>query len=195
MEAGETVARALQLPLRLAYHDILRQEIPSGWQGYFHLAILRDVIEHLEDTELALRRIKSLLQPGGFLLVVFPPYPSPFGGHQHLSRSPWGKVPYLHLLPDKIFSQLLGAETSQENSEVFRLRAIKLSVPKFLRAVRRVGLSLKAERHYLLRPALWYRVGLPFLPIIPLTPFVRLWPDLLQYFCTEAGLPASKAFR
>ncbi|MCS7163029.1 MAG: hypothetical protein NZ958_06885 [Bacteroidia bacterium] len=158
------------------------------------MAIFGDVIEHLEDTELALSRIESLLQPGGFLLVVFPPYPSPCGGYQPISRSFWGKVPYLHSFPEKTFSWLLPSEASQENSEVFRLRTIRLSYQNFLRAVRQAGLGLKAEPHSLLWLALRYRLGLPFVPLVFLAPFVRLRAGLLLIFCAEVGYLLQKPF-
>ena len=40
--------------------------------GHFDLVLLRDVIEHLEETELSLRHVMDFMKPGGWLYVVFP---------------------------------------------------------------------------------------------------------------------------
>ncbi|MCS7298232.1 MAG: methyltransferase domain-containing protein [Bacteroidia bacterium] len=186
LEAAASIATALRLPLYLTLHDILRDEIPSQWHARFDLVLLRDVIEHLEDTAAALVRIAKLLRPNGHLMVVFPPYPSPFGGHQHLSVNRLMKIPYIHLLPDKLFYYVFRGDFLVERSEVLWLRRIRLSLPKFLRAVRSSEFEIVAQRHYLIRPAFRYRLKLPF-PSVPLTALVRLLPSLMQYFCTEAG--------
>ena len=40
-----------------------------GWERHFDLALLRDVIEHLDETETALANIRKVLKPGGHLVL------------------------------------------------------------------------------------------------------------------------------
>ncbi len=60
----------------------------------FDLVLLLDVLEHLERPEEALAECARVLVPGGRLLVTFPPYRSPWGGHLfgHIA------VPWAHLI-------------------------------------------------------------------------------------------------
>jgi SAM-dependent methyltransferase len=61
--------------------------------GRFDLAILTDVVEHLDDPAAALAECARALQPGGRVLVAFPPYLSPWGAHLfgHIG------IPWAHL--------------------------------------------------------------------------------------------------
>jgi len=60
----------------------------------FHLALLLEVIEHLEDPQAALREIRRVLLPDGQAFVTFPPYRSPWGAHlfEHVP------IPWAHLI-------------------------------------------------------------------------------------------------
>ena len=73
LRSARKIARILELPITYTSNDIIYQEQPEEWVGHFDLALLRDVIEHLDDAEIALRNIGKLLRPGGTLYVTFPP--------------------------------------------------------------------------------------------------------------------------
>lgn len=62
--------------------------------GRFDIAILTDVVEHLDDPAAALAECARVLRPGGRVLVAFPPYLSPWGAHLfgHI------RIPWAHLL-------------------------------------------------------------------------------------------------
>ncbi|MDW7996317.1 MAG: methyltransferase domain-containing protein, partial [Bacteroidota bacterium] len=98
LHTAHLIADRAGIELELSLHDILHDPIPERWQGQYELVLLRDVLEHLENPTEALRRLRILLRAGGFVFITFPPYPSPYGGHQHLLRTLWGKLPYIHLL-------------------------------------------------------------------------------------------------
>ncbi len=186
LESARRIAAQLGLEIAFAVHDILADPIPESWRGHYHLVLLRDVLEHLEAPETALRRIAQLLRPGGYLYISFPPYPSPYGGHQHLLHNFWGKLPYIHLLPEPLFERLIASGREPDRSEVRRLRRIRLSFERFHRAAAEAGYRIVLQKHYLLRPVFRFRFGLP-LPAIELTPVARLLPDVLQFLCMEAS--------
>ncbi len=156
-----------------AIHDITGEETPAKWKEQFDFVTLRDVIEHLHETEKSLEHVMDFLKPGGYLYIVFPPYYSPFGAHQHLLKTIWGKIPYLQFLPDLFFKPLTSrAKYPIDIPEVASLREIKLTIRKFRRSVRKVGLEIVEEELYFLRPVFKLKFGLPpvkanFLKMIP----------------------------
>ncbi len=180
------IAHRAGLKGEFVLHDILHDPIPEQWQHRYDLVLLRDVLEHLDNPTEALRRIRMLLRPGGAVLVTFPPYRSPYGGHQHLLHTIWGRLPYIQLLPDWLFERLIASGQEPDRTEVRRLRRIRLSLPDIPPIARAAGYTIVAEEHYLLRPVFRWKYALP-LPPIRITRWARRFPRLAQYICMEAG--------
>lgn len=164
-------------------HDVTNQPTPAEWRATFDFVTLRDVMEHLDDTEGSLRHVMDFLRPGGYLYIVFPPYYSPFGGHQHLLKNRWGKSPFLQFLPDSPFQKLIKSGRSIDIEEVTRLRDIRLTIGKFRSAVTSVGLELVDEELYFLRPVFKLKFGLPAIKVNAL----RRLPGLREIASLEAG--------
>jgi SAM-dependent methyltransferase len=180
LDAGAVIASALAgelaVPIEFTSHDVLSDEPHLDWLHSFDLVILRDVLEHLNDPALALKNCQKLLKPSGCVFVEFPPYTSPFGGHQHLLRNVWGKIPYMHLLPDALFQPMTRSGWHPADiEEVRRLRNVRLTPKKFFQASSEAGYTLLKERYYLLRPVFKIKFGLPTIPLTPLKwlPLVR----------------------
>ncbi|MCX7606415.1 MAG: class I SAM-dependent methyltransferase [Bacteroidia bacterium] len=186
LQEGEKIATHLGLPVVFTHHDILQDFLPENWVSAFDLVVLRDVIEHLENTAEALRRIHQLLKPGGHVFFSFPPYPSPYGGHQHALLNFWGKLPYIHLLPEHLFEKMAASGWEAGRAEIFRLRKIRLSLPHIPSIAKQTGFEIVREKHYLLRPVFRYRLGLP-IPSVSLPDIAKRFPSIAQFFCTEAG--------
>ncbi len=146
-------------------HDITHQPTPAEWRERFDFVTLRDVMEHLDDTEGSLRHVMEFLRPGAYLYIVFPPFYSPFGGHQHLLHNLWGKLPFIHALPDALYHPLIRSGRAGDVAEAKRLRNIRLTIAKFRRAVKSVGLELVDEELYLLRPVFKLKFGLPTIKV------------------------------
>src|SRR5690606_29168576 len=142
-------------------NDIIYQEQPAEWQGHFDVALLRDVIEHLDDPAIALRNIKKLLKPGGALYVTFPPYFSPFGGHQQLLLNWSSKIPFIHLLPKPFFNVIVASGREADRIEVKRLKEIRMTTTKLRKAAKEAGFTVADEKLYLLRPVFKMKFGLP----------------------------------
>jgi hypothetical protein len=127
---------------------------------------MRDVIEHLEDTERALAVVETLLAPGGAVLVTFPPYLSPFGGHQHLLQTRLGSLPWVHLVPRRLFAWIVRQSARPaDQEEVQRLREIALTIGKFEHALARCSIEIVHKQLYLLRPVFRFKFGLPSLKL------------------------------
>lgn len=168
LETGRKINTILGLNAVLTGHDIINEEPLPEWNHAYDLVILRDVIEHLDDTEAALEHVSRILKPGGMLFVTFPPYHSPYGGHQHLIKNTWGRLPYIHLLPKKIFFRMIADGKKIDVDEVQRLHSIRLTAKKFITAAQKTGYQLHREEYYLLRPVFKMKFGLPTIPITPL---------------------------
>jgi SAM-dependent methyltransferase len=175
IDRAEIIFRALNIPSEFRIHDVTDQQTPPEWHEAFDFVTLRDVMEHLDDTEGSLRHVMDFLRPGGYLYVVFPPYYSPFGGHQHALNNLWGKLPFIHFLPDALFKPLIKSGRSLDIEEVTRLRDIRLTIGKFRNAAETVGLELLDEELYFLRPVFKLKFGLPALRVNALKhiPFLR----------------------
>jgi SAM-dependent methyltransferase len=142
-------------------------ENASFWErGPFDVVLYRDVMEHIESPKRALEIVRRRLAPGGVVLVVFPPYYSPYGGHQQiLPRKkfvgvPYNKLPYLQWLPRPIFLRLVRGDAAS-NREVARLNGIRLTIRKFEREARSAGFAVRGKTLYLSRPSFSLRYGLP----------------------------------
>lgn len=181
---GKKIADSLGLQLTLTEHDIIGNQPQEDWRNAYNLVLLRDVIEHLDDTYAALSNIRNIIAPKGWLYVTFPPYNSPFGGHQHLLQNGWGKLPYMHLLPDALFQPMI--QTSKRPAdieEVQRLRNIRLSAAKFKDAAQKAGYIIRHEEYYLFRPVFKLKFGLPTIKVTALSGL----PLVTQLFSLEAA--------
>jgi SAM-dependent methyltransferase len=175
IDRAKIIFRALDIPSDFRIHDVTNQHTPEEWREQFDFVTLRDVMEHLDDTEQSLRHVMEFIRPGGYLYVVFPPYYSPYGGHQHALNNLWGKLPFIQFLPDALFKPLIKSGRSLDIEEVSRLREIRLTISKFREAVQNVGLQTVDEELYFLRPVFKLKFGLPAVKVnfLKSIPFVR----------------------
>ena len=184
LDAAAHIAAELGLEMSFSSHDVLFDELQPEWLGAFDLVILRDVLEHLDDARLALENVGKLLRAGACAFIEFPPYTSPFGGHQHLLRNFWGKFPYVHLLPEPIFRKITASGWHElDIAEVRRLRNVRLTPRLFQRAAEAAGFRIVGERYYLSRPVFAYKFGLPTVSLTPL----KALPGVKEILSLEAN--------
>ncbi len=89
----ESDAKALEFARRRGCAELrsgrLPEAVPFG-AGEFDLAVMTDVLEHLERERESLMAIRSCLKPGGWLLITVPALPSLWSvhdeTHHHLRR-------------------------------------------------------------------------------------------------------------
>jgi len=165
LESGKQIAKLAGQKIDFVEHNILTDRIPEQWVESYDLILLRDVIEHLEYPEIALKNIFQILKKNGHLFVTFPPYNSAFGGHQHTVDNTLGKIPFIHHLPNSIFHKLISSGRANDIGEVKRLQKIKLSPEQFVYAATRESYQIVKEDHYLLRPVFKMKFGLPTIPL------------------------------
>jgi SAM-dependent methyltransferase len=174
---------ALGINSEFKIHDVTNQQTPPEWRESFDFVTLRDVMEHLDDTLGSLRHVMDFLRPGGYLYVVFPPYYSPFGGHQHALANLLGKLPFIQFFGDKIFNRLIKSGRSIDIEEVTRLRSIRLTIDKFRAAVTAAGLEMIDEELFFLRPVFKLKFGIDPLKVN----FLKRIPFLREVAALEAS--------
>lgn len=184
IDRARTIFDSLRIKGDFALHNITEEKTPVAWSEAFDLVILRDVIEHLEETEQSLKHVMEFVKPGGFLYIVFPPYYSPFGAHQHLLKTFWGRMPFLQLLPNGLFEALTAkARHEIDVEEVARLRDIRLTIDGFRHAAENVGLEIVQEELFFLRPVFKMKFGLPTVK----ANFLRHVPGVRELVALEAS--------
>ena len=118
----------------------------------FDLIIAHDVIEHIDGKARMLRSLRRLLSPGGRLFVAFPAWHMPFGGHQQIARSRvLSRLPFVHLLPGRIYGRVLRLFGEDEFTvgELLGIRRTRCTVETFERAVASAGYAVCDRRLWL----------------------------------------------
>jgi len=182
LEQAAIIAKHLKLDCKFSSHDIVTQEPPPEFKNAFDIVILRDVIEHLTDTDAGLAHTKLALKKNGVLLVAFPPYYSPYGGHQHTLHNIGGAFPFIQGLPEPLFKLFLKGGRGGDIQEVQQLRNIRLTISKFRAAAKRTGYSIEREDLYMFRPVYKAKFGMPPLRFN----IAKGIPGLREVLCMEA---------
>ena len=183
LERAREICKIGEIHIEFVNHDVINEEPLNNWLDTYNLGFLRDVIEHLDDTYTALSNIKKIIKSGGYLFVTFPPYYYPFGGHQHTLGNFWGKIPYIHILPDFVFHRLIKSGRDCDIDEVKRLQSIKLTTKKFEDAASKAGYVIAHSDFYLLRPVFKMKFGLPSIKLT----FLKKFPLIKRFFILEAA--------
>ncbi|TAL66883.1 MAG: class I SAM-dependent methyltransferase [Bacteroidetes bacterium] len=183
LNIGKKIAELANHNIEFKTHNITNDKPLEEWNGKADLVILRDVIEHLDDTKQSLLNLKNFMKNQGYLYITFPPYHTPFGGHQHIIKKFWGRFPYIHLLPNFIFHNLISSGHPYDVAEIKRLQKIRLTVNKFTKAATEAGLHIVKSEYYLLRPVFKIKFGLPPVKLTP----ISFLPLIKSVFSLEAS--------
>jgi len=145
--------------------------------------IIRDVIEHIPDQELALKNIYALLNPGGKLFMSFPPKYCAYAGHQQTVPKLLGKLPYLHLIPDSVYVFYLRVIGCPEKKIKYLIdtKKTRVSIGQMKKIINKIGYNIRKESNWLIRPAYSFRFGIPRI----INPFSWI-PVLNEILCNGA---------
>lgn len=135
----------------------------SASAGSFDLVIMRDVLEHIHDQARFIGFVKRLINPGGILFIAFPPWYNPFGGHQQMCDSRiLSKLPWIHLLPRRIYGWLLrtAGETPARIEGLLEIKDTGINLGRFIRIVKREGFSILKQSLWLINPNFEVKFGL-----------------------------------
>lgn len=121
----------------------------------FDIIILRDTIEHIPDQDKFMGYMKRFLKKDSIIFFGFPPWQSPFGGHQQVCRNKWlSKLPYYHLLPRFMYRGMLkmGKESPVTIEGLMEVRDTGISLERFERILRKHGYKINRRTIWLINP-------------------------------------------
>lgn len=125
----------------------------------YNLILLHDVFEHLHNKAKVLEILSSSLEDApnrGVLFVAFPAWQMPFGGHQQILKNKFlSHVPFMHLLPQKLYKKILKASGTEEErtiEELLDVKECRVSIEYFRKLIARSSLKIIDERFYLINP-------------------------------------------
>ena len=146
----------------------------SKLNASYDLIIIRDVIEHIANKEIALKNLAMMLKAGGEIFMSFPPKYCAYAGHQQTAPSLLAKIPYIHLLPDLSYTsylKLVGCK-KEKIDYLIETKKTRISITGMKKIVKKTGLNIKKQSSWFIRPAYKFRFGIPklrnpfsFLPI------------------------------
>lgn len=139
--------------LTLIAQDIYLIDPAEDWK--FDIIFLRDTIEHIPDQERFMGYMKRFMKPDSVVFFGFPPWQSPFGGHQQVCRSKFlSKLPYFHLLPKFLFVGLmkLFGESAATIQNLLEVRSTGISLERFERILRRQGYKMDKRTVWFIQP-------------------------------------------
>ncbi len=119
-----------------------------------------DVIEHLNNKKDALKNIKQALLENGICIISFPPFRSAFGGHQQVMSSFLQFIPFLHLLPGKIYLWLLEHIEKKNVESHFRNYQTGITIKQFEKLFAQSGFYSRDSFFHLARPRQAFRFGI-----------------------------------
>jgi SAM-dependent methyltransferase len=131
--------------------------------GKYDLIIMRDVLEHIHDHVRFMAFVSSLLKPGGLFFLGFPPWQNPFGGHQQMCHSKiLSKLPYVHLLPGKMYPWLLrlANEPGGRIADLLEIRHTRITIEKFKKLVKTGDYEVLKEVFWFINPNYKIKFGL-----------------------------------
>lgn len=189
LEIGKEMAQKAHLNMQYTTHDIIYDSVLPEWEEKFDVVILRDVIEHLDSAETAIKQIKKIIKPGGVLYITFPPYSSPYGGHQQILGGKFlTRLPYIHLIPKKLFLKLIKGLIPDGINEVTRLSKIRLSSQEIINVAKSCNYDIIGEDYFLLRPVFKAKYNLPTIK----TTKISFLPGFRGLFALEASFLLKK---
>lgn len=129
----------------------------------FDLVILKDVIEHIPNQEVFIRKLKDFLNPDGKVFFGFPPWQMPFGGHQQKCKSKLLSIlPYYHLLPMSFYKGLLKlfGETELKVNNLAEIKETGISIERFERIFKGENFTQLRRQLFLINPIYKYKFNL-----------------------------------
>ncbi len=153
------------------------------------LIILRDVIEHIDDKKSALSNMRKLLTPDGLIFISFPPKYSPYAGHQQNIKGKLKKIPYMHLLPSRVYKNVLKvvADSDARVEALMDTHKTMISIHSLEELFQQVHLKIHRKDYFLVRPCYQKRFG-----VTPRQTFLNKLPVLRETFSLGALYTLSK---
>lgn len=181
-------------PKKNSLHLIALDIYDAGdeFHGYFDIIFMRDVLEHIYDQDKFLSLAKKFLKPDGLFFLGFPPWQNPFGGHQQMCQSKLlSRMPYLHLLPGKLYPGVLKLFKEPDSlvRDLLEIKHTRITIERFNRIIKKENYLVRRRSFYFINPN--YEVKFGLRPRVQ-TGFISGLPWLRNYLITTCYYILSK---
>lgn len=157
----------------------------NDWECSFDVIFVQNVMEYICDKKQLLERIKHFLKPNGVVFIGFNMWYAPFGGFRSLYHNKIiSKIPFIHLLPSKVFNRMLLSchEDLNTISQLAKLRNCKVSIEWFRHLVSECDYNIFVEQLLSMNP---YANILKEPTPKQVFPFIKRLPHIRNYFSTS----------
>ena len=129
----------------------------------YDIIFMRDVIEHIHNQQRFLAFLKNFMHEETVVFFAFPPWQSPFGGHQQMCKNKLlSMMPYIHLFPRFIYKSVLRifGESKQAVNGLLEIKETGISIERFERSLKNADLSISTVQYYFINPNYEIKFGL-----------------------------------
>lgn len=163
-------------------------DVSAGEIGQFDVIITRDVLEHIHGQNEFMRHVKKFMKPGGKFFLGFPPWFSPFGGHQQVCENKFlSKLPYFHILPRFVYRFILKSfrTTDAKIEGLLEIKQTGINIERFEQILRRENFRKDRRIFYLINPNYEIKFGLKprvAWKLVSSVPFIRNFFITTNYY-------------
>lgn len=156
--------------------------------GQFDIIFTRDVLEHIHGQQKFIEFIKRFIKPGGKVFFSFPPWYSPFGGHQQMCKSKFlSKIPYFHILPKPMYKLILKlfGEKEAKIKGLLEVKETGISIERFERILKKANFKKDRKTFYFINPNYEVKFGLKprrAWKLFTIIPFLRNFMITTNYY-------------
>lgn len=178
---------------RFSCRDFCGMDAPADAERY-DVILVHDVIEHIPQAqkERFMHNVRRFLSPGGIAFFGFPAWQMPFGGHQQICRHVVSKIPWVHLLPRRLYESVLrwSGEGEDNIRELLNIREAAVSIERFENLCRASRLHVALRQLWFVNPHYLRKFGLKPRRVSPLfarIPFVRNFYTTSCFYILNVG--------
>lgn len=144
--------------------DFLLGPTPTTEEERFDIVLIHDVIEHIEAPykNQFFQRMKLYMRPDAIVFFAFPAWQMPFGGHQQICIHTISKIPFIHLLPTRMYRSLLKKSGEAESTieDLMSIKRSKMPIEKFEKLAKATELQVLHRTLWFINPHYRQKFGL-----------------------------------
>lgn len=163
---------------------------------HYDIIICHDVFEHISKKQELLQFFEKHLSINGIVFLAFPAWQMPFGGHQQICKSKvLSFVPFIHLLPNVIYTSILNLfnESNACIKELLDIKSTHITIESFYSLNKSSNLNIKNSLFWLINPHYEEKFGLKprkLWPIVSKIKYVRNYLTTSFWCILKYSLPS-----
>ena len=166
--------------------DFFQLSPPDQETEKYDVILLHDVIEHIADKVRFLSYARRFLKSHGVIFIAFPAWQMPFGGHQQICRNrPCAHLPFIHLLPNVLYTRILHLAHEKEETinELLDIKSCRTPIELFENRLRICRYRIVNRQLWLINPHYQQKFGLSPRKLPPFISHIRYLRNFISTSC------------